>query len=255
MGQFHRFHDAVDNESRSQAGTEPEKQHLASLVAPERLHRSVVDHLRRLAESLLKSRTRSNPGRGSPGPSPHGHHAPGPESPPRRLRTASPRSTQRCARPSPSARGPSRTRIGGPRVATREQQLDVRPPTSTARIFCSASFDIGRSRPSLRSCSHQLGKAVTHAVDLDPVHVQLIVARPPCLLHLSHEHEALQVQYEVVELAETVRQSASAVARRRPQAASSNANASASSGAASMGADPTSVTATSAPKTSRPVST
>src|SRR6476469_1153827 len=87
------------------------------------------------------------------------------------------------------------------------------PPTATARIFCSASFDIGRSRPSLRSCSHQLGKAITHALDLGLVHVQLIVAGPPRLLHLSHEHKTLQVQHEVVELAEAVHQSASAVAR------------------------------------------
>src|SRR3989442_2350724 len=50
VGEFHRLEDAVDDERGPEAGAEAEKQHPAAAVAPERLHRGVVEHLHRMAE-------------------------------------------------------------------------------------------------------------------------------------------------------------------------------------------------------------
>ena len=53
-GELHRRDDPVDDERRAEAGAESEEEHLAAFVASERLHRRVVDHLRRLAERCLE---------------------------------------------------------------------------------------------------------------------------------------------------------------------------------------------------------
>src|SRR5262249_54362816 len=52
--QFHRLEYAVNNQRRSKAGTQTEKKHAAAAVAPERLHRSIVDNLHQLSESFFK---------------------------------------------------------------------------------------------------------------------------------------------------------------------------------------------------------
>src|SRR5262245_12798082 len=53
MSQFHRLYDVVDDESRAQSGSQAEKEHLAALVAAQRLHRSIVHELDLTTEGLL----------------------------------------------------------------------------------------------------------------------------------------------------------------------------------------------------------
>ena len=50
MAQFHRLDDAVDDHGGAKAGSQTEEQHLAALVAPQRLHGGVVDDLDRTLE-------------------------------------------------------------------------------------------------------------------------------------------------------------------------------------------------------------
>jgi uncharacterized protein YjeT (DUF2065 family) len=54
---------------------------------------------------------------------------------------------------------------------------------------------------------HEVRKLLTHTVDLRPVHEQLAGVCASSFADLAHEHEALQMQYQVVELAEAVRTS------------------------------------------------
>src|SRR5262249_1123260 len=54
VAELHRRDDAVQDHRRAEAGAEPEEEHASAVVAPERLHRRVVDQLRRLAERLLE---------------------------------------------------------------------------------------------------------------------------------------------------------------------------------------------------------
>src|SRR6202023_220325 len=43
--ELHGLHDAVDNHGRSKPGSEPQKEHLAALAAPQGLHSGVVNDL------------------------------------------------------------------------------------------------------------------------------------------------------------------------------------------------------------------
>ena len=51
VSQFHRGDHFIDDHRRSQARTEPEKEHAAAFVAAERLHGGVVDDANRLTEA------------------------------------------------------------------------------------------------------------------------------------------------------------------------------------------------------------
>src|SRR6266581_1170521 len=53
VAQFHRLDDAFDDHRRTEAGTEADKKHLATLVAAQCLHRRIVDDLGRAAEGGL----------------------------------------------------------------------------------------------------------------------------------------------------------------------------------------------------------
>ena len=57
VAQLHRLHDAVDDQGRAQAGSQAEKEHLASPVTAQRLHRGIVDDLDRASEggSIVES--------------------------------------------------------------------------------------------------------------------------------------------------------------------------------------------------------
>jgi hypothetical protein len=76
--QLHRLHDAVDDHGGAQTGAEPEKQHLAAVIAAQRLHRGVVHHLDR-HPNAFGSRIRPSPGRGEAAPRPDDREAPGRE--------------------------------------------------------------------------------------------------------------------------------------------------------------------------------
>ena len=54
MAQLHRYDRTVDHHRRAEAGPKPEEEHLAALVASERLHGGVVGDLRRALESSLE---------------------------------------------------------------------------------------------------------------------------------------------------------------------------------------------------------
>ena len=54
MLHLHGHHEAVDDECRPEAGPQSEEEHPPAVVAAERLHRGVVDDLRRLAERGLE---------------------------------------------------------------------------------------------------------------------------------------------------------------------------------------------------------
>ena len=54
MLHLHGHHEAVDDERRPEAGPQSEEEHPPAVVAAERLHRGVVDDLRRLAERGLE---------------------------------------------------------------------------------------------------------------------------------------------------------------------------------------------------------
>src|SRR5262249_31788432 len=51
--QLHRLDDAVDDESRTEACSQTEEEHLAALVAAQRLHRRIVDDLDGTSEGGL----------------------------------------------------------------------------------------------------------------------------------------------------------------------------------------------------------
>ena len=89
--QLHRLHDAVDDHGGAQTGAEPEKQHLAALIAAQRLHRRVVHHLDRASERLPV--VESDPARAEVTRlrQPDDREAPGRESRSRPRRTSSPR--------------------------------------------------------------------------------------------------------------------------------------------------------------------
>src|SRR5262249_29010784 len=48
--ELHRLHDAIDDHGRSEPRSQTQKEHLAALVAPQSLHRGVVDDLHGMAE-------------------------------------------------------------------------------------------------------------------------------------------------------------------------------------------------------------
>jgi hypothetical protein len=50
VSELHRHDNALDDECRTEPGSDSQEEHLAALVAAERLHRRVVDDLRRLPE-------------------------------------------------------------------------------------------------------------------------------------------------------------------------------------------------------------
>ena len=54
VAQFHWLHNAVHNQGRTEARAQTEEQHLASLVAPQGLHRRIVHDSDRTAESSFK---------------------------------------------------------------------------------------------------------------------------------------------------------------------------------------------------------
>src|SRR5262245_21734207 len=120
----------------------------------------------------------------------------------------------------------------------------ARPASSGGRRPAGAAGLAGRL--------DQHGKPVADAVDLEAVHGELVVARSPPLAQAADEHEAFQVQHEVVEVTERL--------VLRPgghHAASSSATSSSSEAARALGAGAgfRSVRAISAPTRSRPVST
>ena len=45
MAQLHGIYDAIYNQGRSEAGSQAQKEHLAALVASQRLHDRVIDDL------------------------------------------------------------------------------------------------------------------------------------------------------------------------------------------------------------------
>src|SRR5919197_5845773 len=115
------------------------------------------------------------------------------------------------------------------------------------RPTCRAVVERLSGSAGLRSLSRvpvldEVGEAFAHALDLRTVHGELTrLGAVPCA-ELADEHESLQVQDEVVQLAEA--------AVHAHQAASSSGTAFASTGAVSMwgaGADRMSVAAISAP--------
>jgi hypothetical protein len=57
MAKFHRHDSAVDNQCRPETRAEPQEEHGASPVGPERLERRVVERLHRSTESGLKVET------------------------------------------------------------------------------------------------------------------------------------------------------------------------------------------------------
>lgn len=61
MGQFHGLNDAVHNKGGAEAGTQPEEQHLAALIASQSLHGRVIDDLGRTPECA--SKIKSHPAR------------------------------------------------------------------------------------------------------------------------------------------------------------------------------------------------
>src|SRR6186997_3384274 len=108
--------------------------------------------------------------------------------------------------------------------------------------------------PCLSPARHEPRKLVAHAIDLHAVHEELALVRSTPLADLADQHEAFQVQEQIVELAKAVAQPLF----RGHQAASSNATISPSTNSASAvgaGADLTRATAIKAPMTSSPVST
>src|SRR5262249_56303932 len=50
LAELHGLDDTVDDHGRSKSGSEPEKEHLAALVAAERLHSCVIDEPHRAAQ-------------------------------------------------------------------------------------------------------------------------------------------------------------------------------------------------------------
>src|SRR5262249_24011766 len=54
VAEFHGEHDAIGDERRSQSGAQAEEEHLASLVAAERLHGCVVDDFHGTMEGALE---------------------------------------------------------------------------------------------------------------------------------------------------------------------------------------------------------
>ena len=54
MREFHRDEHAVANHRRPHSGAESEEEHVPAFVAPERLHRGIVDHANRATERLLE---------------------------------------------------------------------------------------------------------------------------------------------------------------------------------------------------------
>ena len=50
VAEFHRLHNAVDDHRRAQTRPEAQEQHLSAFVAPQSLHRGIVDQLHRLPE-------------------------------------------------------------------------------------------------------------------------------------------------------------------------------------------------------------
>jgi hypothetical protein len=57
MRQLHRFHDSIYNHRSAQACTETEKKHTPTFIAPESLHRSVIDHFDRTPKRLVEIKT------------------------------------------------------------------------------------------------------------------------------------------------------------------------------------------------------
>src|SRR6267142_5658170 len=61
MTQFHGLHDAIHDQRRSEAGSQPQKQHPSTLVAAEALHGCIIDKLYRTAESGFEAKTNPSP--------------------------------------------------------------------------------------------------------------------------------------------------------------------------------------------------
>ena len=55
MTKLHGFNDAIHDHRGTEPGTQPEEQHLATLVAAESLHRGIIDDLDRALELPFKS--------------------------------------------------------------------------------------------------------------------------------------------------------------------------------------------------------
>ncbi len=115
--EFHRHQRAVDDERGAEPGAEAQEQHLAALIAAERLHRRIVDHPHRT--SRTRPRSRNSPSR-VPGYAARRRACgarPGPDSrsPPRRMSSRAPAPARRrpSVPPSASGRTPSGARPGG----------------------------------------------------------------------------------------------------------------------------------------------
>jgi len=54
MAEFHRLDEAIHNQSGSETGSQAEEKHLPAIVAPQSLHRRVIDQLHGMAERSFK---------------------------------------------------------------------------------------------------------------------------------------------------------------------------------------------------------
>ena len=61
MAKLHGFHDAVHDQGGAESGPQAQEQHLATLIAPEGLHRGIIDDLDGTLETPLQSHSPTHP--------------------------------------------------------------------------------------------------------------------------------------------------------------------------------------------------